>query len=149
MANCSSRFFGDRVHLILANPPWRQLQERAEKIPGDKKHVKGMLSQSHRIEQFNTAQERPSEQVSAKAGLLVQHHTQERSIDLKSAVVLNETHLSEFVHEKIDPWTCCADHLCQRSGMFVATQAIPMYGASIRCSVREIADGNEKPAIVL
>lgn len=35
---------------------WRQLQERAEKIPRDKKHVKGMHSQSHRIEQFNTAQ---------------------------------------------------------------------------------------------
>ena len=32
------------VHLILANPPWRQLQERAEKIPGDKKHVEGILS---------------------------------------------------------------------------------------------------------
>jgi hypothetical protein len=32
------------VHLILANPPWRQLQERAEKIPGDKKHVGGILS---------------------------------------------------------------------------------------------------------
>jgi hypothetical protein len=44
------------VHLILANPPWRQLQERAEKIPGDKKHVKGMLSQSHCVAQFNTAQ---------------------------------------------------------------------------------------------
>ena len=43
------------VHLILANPPWRQLQERAEKIPGDKKHVEGMLSQSHCVAQFNTA----------------------------------------------------------------------------------------------
>jgi hypothetical protein len=32
------------VHLILANLPWRQLQERAEKIPGDKKHVEGILS---------------------------------------------------------------------------------------------------------
>jgi hypothetical protein len=29
----------ERVHLMLANPPWRQLRERAEKIPGDKKHV--------------------------------------------------------------------------------------------------------------
>jgi hypothetical protein len=43
------------VHLILANPLWRQLQERAEKIPGDKKHVEGMLSQSHCVTQFNTA----------------------------------------------------------------------------------------------
>jgi hypothetical protein len=32
------------VHVILANPPWRQLQERAEKIPGDKKHVEGIFS---------------------------------------------------------------------------------------------------------
>ena len=34
--------------------------------------------------------------------LFVQHHTQERGIDLKTAVVLNETQLPEFVHEKID-----------------------------------------------
>jgi hypothetical protein len=38
---------------------WRQLQERAEKIPGDKKHVEGILSQSHCVAQFNTAQNRP------------------------------------------------------------------------------------------
>ena len=24
---------------MLANPPWHQLRERAQKIPGDKKHV--------------------------------------------------------------------------------------------------------------
>jgi hypothetical protein len=29
------------VHLMLANPPWHQLRERAEKIPGDKKHIEG------------------------------------------------------------------------------------------------------------
>jgi hypothetical protein len=27
------------VHLILANPSWRDLQQRAQKIQGDKKHV--------------------------------------------------------------------------------------------------------------
>ena len=43
------------MHLILVNLPWRHLQERAEKIPGDKKHVQAMLSQSHYVEQFNTA----------------------------------------------------------------------------------------------
>jgi len=47
------------VHLILANPPRRQLQERAEKIPGDKKHVEGNLSQGHCVAQFNTAQNHP------------------------------------------------------------------------------------------
>jgi hypothetical protein len=52
---CSSRFLGGGVHLILANPPWRQLQERAEKIPGDKKHMEGMLSRSYYAAQFNTA----------------------------------------------------------------------------------------------
>jgi hypothetical protein len=57
---CSSRFSGGGVHLILANPSWRQLQERAEKIPGDKKHVEGMVSQSHCVAQFNTAHELPS-----------------------------------------------------------------------------------------
>jgi hypothetical protein len=46
------------VHLILANPPWRQLRERAQKIQGDEKHVEGILSQTHCVAQFNTAQER-------------------------------------------------------------------------------------------
>jgi hypothetical protein len=46
---------GGGVHLILANPPWRQLQESAEKIPGDKKHMEGMLSRSYYVVQFNTA----------------------------------------------------------------------------------------------
>ncbi len=43
------------MHLILANLPWRHLQERAEKIQGDKKHAESMLSQSHYVAQFNTA----------------------------------------------------------------------------------------------
>jgi hypothetical protein len=46
---------GEEMHLILANLLWRHLQERAEKIPGDKKHVESMLSQSHYVAQFNTA----------------------------------------------------------------------------------------------
>jgi hypothetical protein len=45
----------DGVHLILANPPWRQLQERAQKIQGDKKHIEGILSQSRCGAQFRTA----------------------------------------------------------------------------------------------
>jgi hypothetical protein len=49
-----------------------------------------------------------------KSSLLVQYNTQERSVDLKSAVVLDESELSKFVHEKIDPGTRCADHLRQR-----------------------------------
>jgi hypothetical protein len=42
------------MHLILANLPWRHLQERAEKIPGDKKRLESMLTQSHYVAQFNT-----------------------------------------------------------------------------------------------
>jgi hypothetical protein len=63
---CSSRF-GGGVHLILANPPWRQLQERAEKIPGDKKHMKGILSQSQCVAQFNTAQNRLTGQLPGRS----------------------------------------------------------------------------------
>src|SRR5216684_1585426 len=45
---------------------------------------------------------RPPQKI-AKAGLLVQHDAQERSVDLKSAVILDEAQFPEFVHEKIDP----------------------------------------------
>jgi hypothetical protein len=48
------------VHLILANHLWRQLQDRAEKIPGDKKHVEATLSQSYCVAQFNLAHKLPS-----------------------------------------------------------------------------------------
>jgi hypothetical protein len=37
------------VHLILANPPWHQLREPAEKIPGDKKHDAGLRGFSQRV----------------------------------------------------------------------------------------------------
>jgi methylase of polypeptide subunit release factors len=46
----------DGVHLILANPPWRQLQERAQKIQGDKKHdARDALTESlRRAVQYRT-----------------------------------------------------------------------------------------------
>ena len=47
------------VHLMLANPPWHQLRERAEKIPGDKKHVEGFSREAlelRRSIQHRTAQ---------------------------------------------------------------------------------------------
>jgi hypothetical protein len=44
----------------------------------------------------------------------VQHDVQESSIDLNRSVVLDETELSEFVHEKIDVWRRRADHLRKR-----------------------------------
>jgi len=56
--------------------------------------------------------------------LLVQDNTEERSIDLKTAVVLNEAELSEFVHEKIEPRACWADHLCQRFLRYFGEQSV-------------------------
>jgi hypothetical protein len=50
----------DGVDLILANRPWRWLRERAEKIPGDKKHVQTTFSQSHCVALFKTAHSLPS-----------------------------------------------------------------------------------------
>jgi len=46
--------------------------------------------------------------------LIVQDNTQERSIDLKIAVVLDEAQFPELIHEKIDAGTRCANHLGQR-----------------------------------
>jgi hypothetical protein len=45
---------------------------------------------------------------------VVQHDTQEGSIDLNSAIVLDETELPEFVHEQIDARAGCANHIRQR-----------------------------------
>jgi len=45
--------------------------------------------------------------------LLVQDNAKEGRIDVETAVVLNETQLPEFVHEKVDSGARCADHLRQ------------------------------------
>ncbi len=42
---------------------------------------------------------------------VVQDDAQERSIDLNSSVVLDETQLPELVHEQIDPRARGANHL--------------------------------------
>jgi hypothetical protein len=41
----------------------------------------------------------------------VQHNAQERSNDLKAAIVFDETKFPEFVHEEIDARPRCANHL--------------------------------------
>ena len=44
----------------------------------------------------------------------MQDNTQEGIVDVDLAVVFDETQFPEFVHKKIDPWACCADHLRQQ-----------------------------------
>src|SRR5450759_3205352 len=44
---------------------------------------------------------------------VVQDTTQERTIDVDLAVVLDETQFPELVHENIDPGPRCANHLRQ------------------------------------
>jgi hypothetical protein len=46
--------------------------------------------------------------------LLVQDNAQEGFVDVDLAIVLDKAQFSEFVHEKIDPGTRCANHLRQR-----------------------------------
>jgi hypothetical protein len=47
---------------------------------------------------------RRNEVLSSRA-LIVEDNTQERTIDVKPAVILNETQFLEFVHEEVDPRT--------------------------------------------
>ena len=49
----------------------------------------------------------------SKPNLLVQDNTEEGIVDLNLAIVLDEAQFSEFVHEEIDPGTCCSNHLRQ------------------------------------
>jgi hypothetical protein len=44
---------------------------------------------------------------------VVQDHTEEGIVDLKSAIVSNEAQFPEFVHEKIDPRARGANHFRQ------------------------------------
>jgi hypothetical protein len=45
--------------------------------------------------------------------LIVQDHIQERTVNFQSVVVVNETQVSELVHELIDPGAGRPHHLCQ------------------------------------
>ena len=47
------------------------------------------------------------------ASLIVEDNTQERTVDVKPAIVLDEAQFLEFVHEKIDPRTRGSDHFRQ------------------------------------
>ena len=52
--------------------------------------------------------------------LIVQDYTEERTVDLQAAVVLNETKFPELVHKEIDPRSRGAHHFSQRFlGYFV------------------------------
>jgi len=47
-----------------------------------------------------------------KANLVVQDNTQKRGVNVESAVVLDESQFSEFVHEEIHAGARCANHFC-------------------------------------
>jgi len=49
----------------------------------------------------------------ADTDLVVQDHLQERTIHLQPAVILDETQLSEPVHEDVHSPPSCAYHLCK------------------------------------
>jgi len=49
-----------------------------------------------------------------KGTLVVEDNTQERTMDLEATIVIDETQLSELVHEQIDLGTRGPDHLRQQ-----------------------------------
>src|SRR6185312_417700 len=46
--------------------------------------------------------------------IVVQHHVQERIMNLQVSVVLDKSELAELVHEGAHPRPCSADHLRER-----------------------------------
>ena len=47
------------------------------------------------------------------ASLIVEDNTQERAVNVKPAICMNEAQFLEFVHEEVDPRTRCANHFRQ------------------------------------
>src|ERR1700730_9662984 len=84
---------------VRHNPPWPQILQL---------HFNGVI----RLDGKRTKKD-GNEVFQNVYPSIVQHDTQEGSIDFNSAIVLDETELPEFVHEQIDPRAGCANHLRQ------------------------------------
>ena len=68
---------------MLANPPWRQLRERTEKIPGDKKHDFELGGFSHRVIALRSSiQKRPGSPALLEAKEGVVDEAQKQSLSL-------------------------------------------------------------------
>ena len=64
--------------------------------------------------QYEHLKSPPQDEALCPGALIVEDNTQERTVDVKAAVVPDETQFLEFVHEEVDPRTRCANHFSQQ-----------------------------------
>ena len=74
--------------------------------------------------------------------LFVQDNAQEGIVDVDLAVVLDEAQFPEFVHEKIDPGPCCANHFRQHLLRYSGKHLLRM---ALRAIAREQQQSARQP----
>ena len=92
----------------VKNPASRQYERRLELFEKSKSRAKRWCSLEP--DSLFRKRKRGSNHCHSKVTLIVENNAQERTVDVKAAVVLDETQFLEFVHEEVDPRTRCANH---------------------------------------
>ena len=66
--------------------------------------------------------------------LIMEHDVEQRAVDLKMAVVVDEPHFTKFVHEMTDARAGGADHLCQ---VLLVDSVMECFGSAFLAKMRQ------------